>query len=37
MRKEFSKAKTADPKEFYDNSFVDALAKSGFLKDLGMK
>jgi NitT/TauT family transport system substrate-binding protein len=35
--KEFSKAKTADPKEFYDNSLVDALAKSGLLKDLGMK
>jgi ABC-type nitrate/sulfonate/bicarbonate transport system substrate-binding protein len=35
--KEFPNAKNADPKEFYDNSFVDALAKSGFLKNLGMK
>lgn len=35
--KEFPKVKGADPKEFYDNSFVDALTKSGFLKNLGMK
>jgi len=35
--KEFPKVKTADPKDFYDNSFVDALTKSGFLKNLGMK
>ena len=35
--KEFPKVKNADPKEFYDNSFVDALTKSGFLKNLGMK
>ena len=35
--KEFPNAKNADPKEFYDNSFVEALAKSGFLKNLGMK
>jgi NitT/TauT family transport system substrate-binding protein len=35
--KEFPKVKNADPKDFYDNSFVDALAKSGFLKNLGMK
>ena len=35
--KEFPKVKGADPKDFYDNSFVDALTKSGFLKNLGMK
>ena len=35
--KEFPKVKNADPKDFYDNSFVDALTKSGFLKNLGMK
>jgi NitT/TauT family transport system substrate-binding protein len=35
--KEFPNAKNADPKEFYDNSFVDGLNKSGFLKNLGMK
>ncbi len=35
--KEFPNAKNADPKEFYDNSFVEALGKSGFLKNLGMK
>ena len=35
--KEFPNVKTADPKDFYDNSFVDALTKSGFLKNLGMR
>lgn len=35
--KEFPNAKNADPKDFFDNSFVDSLAKSGFLKNLGMK
>jgi NitT/TauT family transport system substrate-binding protein len=35
--KEFPNAKKADAKEFYDNSFVEALNKSGFLKNLGMK
>ena len=30
-------AKNADPKDFFDNSFVDSLAKSGFLNNLGMK
>ena len=35
--KEFANAKNADPKEFYDNSFVEALSKSGFLKNLGMR
>jgi NitT/TauT family transport system substrate-binding protein len=35
--KEFPNAKSADAAEFYDNSFVDALGKSGFLKSLGMK
>jgi len=35
--REFPKVKSADPKEFYDNSFVDALALSGFLKNIGMQ
>lgn len=35
--KEFPNVKNADPKDFYDNSFVDALTKSGFLKNLGMR
>jgi NitT/TauT family transport system substrate-binding protein len=35
--KEFPNAKNADPKDFFDNSFVDSLAKSGFLQNLGMK
>jgi NitT/TauT family transport system substrate-binding protein len=35
--KEFPNAKNADPRDFYDNSFVDVLTKSGFLKSLGMK
>jgi hypothetical protein len=35
--KEFPNAKNADPREFIDNSFVEALDKSGFLKSIGMK
>ena len=35
--KEFPNARNVDPKDFYDNSFVEALTKSGFLKALGMK
>jgi NitT/TauT family transport system substrate-binding protein len=35
--REFPGAKNADPKDFYDNSFVEALSKSGFLKSVGMK
>ena len=35
--KEFPNAKNAEARDFYDNSFVDALSKSGFLKNLGMK
>ena len=34
--KEFPNAKKADPKDFYDNSFVEALEKSGFFKSVGM-
>ena len=34
--KEFPQAKSADPKDFFDNSFVEALEKSGFLKSIGM-
>jgi NitT/TauT family transport system substrate-binding protein len=35
--KEFPKVKSADPKDFFDNTFVDALNRSGFLKNIGMK
>jgi NitT/TauT family transport system substrate-binding protein len=35
--KEFANAKNADPKDFYDNSFVEALSRSGLLKNLGMR
>ncbi|HXG52143.1 MAG TPA: ABC transporter substrate-binding protein [candidate division Zixibacteria bacterium] len=34
--REFPNAKNADPKEFFDNSFVAQLERSGFLKSLGM-
>jgi hypothetical protein len=34
--KEFPQAKNADPKQFFDNSFVDMLDKAGFLAKLGM-
>jgi NitT/TauT family transport system substrate-binding protein len=35
--KEFPNAKNADPKEFFDNSFVNSLEKSGFFQKIGMK
>lgn len=35
--KEFPKARNADPREFYDNAFVEALSQSGFLKSVGMR
>jgi ABC-type nitrate/sulfonate/bicarbonate transport system substrate-binding protein len=35
--KEFSTAKNADPREFFDNSFVVALEKGGFLQKIEMK
>jgi NitT/TauT family transport system substrate-binding protein len=35
--KEFPKAKNADPRQFYDNAFVEALSQSGFLKSVGMR
>ncbi len=34
--KEFSQAKNSDPKDFFDNSFVEALEKSGFFKSIGL-
>jgi len=34
--KEFPLAKNTDAREFFDNSFVDFLAKSGFLQKIGM-
>ena len=36
-QKEFANVRNADPKDFYDNSFVETLSKSGFLKNLGMR
>lgn len=35
--KEFPNAKNAEPKDFIDNSFVEALEKSGFLKSAGLQ
>ncbi len=35
--KEFPNAKNADPKEFFDNSFVNALEKTGFFQKIGFK
>lgn len=35
--KEFPQAKNADPREFFDNSFVDNLEKSGFFKKVGLE
>jgi hypothetical protein len=35
--KEFPQARNADPKEFFDNSFVDSLEKLGFFQKIGMK
>jgi NitT/TauT family transport system substrate-binding protein len=34
--KEFPQAKNSDPKDFFDNSFVEALEKSGFFKTVGL-
>ncbi len=34
--KEFPAAKNADPKEFFDNSFVESLEKAGFFKSAGL-
>ena len=33
--KEFPKLKNANPREFFDNSFVEALEKSGFFASIG--
>ena len=33
--KEFPQAKNADPREFFDNAFVDNLERSGFFKSIG--
>ena len=35
--KEFPQAKGVDPKDFFDNSFVDQLERSGFFNRIGMK
>jgi hypothetical protein len=34
--KEFPQAKNADARQFFDNSFVDNLEKTGFFKRIGM-
>ncbi len=34
--KEFPQAKNADPREFFDNSFVNNLERSGFFKQVGL-
>lgn len=33
--KEYPQARNADPREFYDNSFVDKLERSGFFQKIG--
>ena len=33
--KEYPAAPRANPRDFYDNSFVEALAKAGFFQKLG--
>ena len=35
--KEFPNARNADPKDFFDNSFVNSLEKSGFFQRIGFK
>lgn len=35
--KEFPNAKDSDPKEFFDNSFVENLTRSGFFKKIGLQ
>lgn len=35
--KEFPQAKNADPREFFDNSFVNNLERSGFFKQVGLE
>jgi len=34
--KEFPQARNSDPKEFFDNSFVENLEKAGFFKTVGL-
>jgi hypothetical protein len=34
--KEFPRAKSANPKEFFDNSFVDNLEKTNFFATIGL-
>lgn len=34
--KRFPQARTADPREFFDNSFVDNLESSGFFRTIGL-
>ena len=35
--KEFPQAKNPDPRDFFDNSFVNNLARSGFFKQVGLE
>ncbi len=35
--KEFPDVRTADPRKFFDNSFVQDLARSGFFKKIGLE
>ncbi len=35
--KEFPEARNADPREFFDNSFVQELERSGFFKKIGLE
>lgn len=35
--KDFPKAKDSDPREFFDNSFVNEIERSGFFKQIGLE
>ena len=35
--KELASARKTDPREFFDNSFVENLEKSGFFKEIGLQ
>jgi ABC-type nitrate/sulfonate/bicarbonate transport system substrate-binding protein len=35
--KEFPQAKNVDPRDFFDNSFVNNLERSGFFKQVGLE
>ena len=34
--KEFPKARSANPRDFFDNTFIETLEKAGFFASLGL-